>query len=397
MLNDERKAVIINKIDIIKSELIELGNNIHKKPELSFNEYNAVKNITTMLEKHGFNIEKGIGGLETSFRAEYNGDGPTVAFLAEYDALPEIGHGCGHNLIATMAVGAAIGLKEVSNYIDGKIVVLGTPAEEGGGGKIIMLKEGCFDDIDYVLMMHPCTRNLICRGGLATRVIGIKYYGKSVHSSFPEGGINALQAVIQTFNMIDQFRALFPVRTNVNGIITNGGNTSNIIPDYASCEFSIRAETVKDLKIVVEYVEHIVNTIEKLMKVKAKIEKSLIYSERYPNKCIDEKLRENAAKFDIKMKYPDANMKYGSSDIGNVSLKVPSIHSYIKIADKEVNSHSIEFTKAANTSTAYEQIIKAAKAMALTGFDIFTDETLRKNINDEFNRAVPKYEESDLK
>lgn len=395
----KEKKIIINKIDAIKNELIELGNKIHENPELSFNEYNAVENITTMLEKHGFNIKKGIGGLETSFRAEYNTkrNGPTIAFLAEYDALPKIGHGCGHNLIATMAVGAAIGLKEVANCVNGKIVVLGTPAEECGGGKIIMLEQGGFDDVDYALMMHPCTRNLICRGGLATRIVDIEYYGKSVHSSFPEGGINALQAVIQTFNMIDQFRALFPIKSNVNGIITNGGNVSNIIPDYASCEFSIRAETVKDLKVVVDYIEHIVNTIEKLIGVKAKIEKSFMYAERYPNKCIDEKLKENISKLGVEMKYPDPNMKYGSSDIGNVSLKVPSIHSYIKIADKEVNSHSVNFTKAANTSIAYKQIIKAAKAMALTAFDIFTDETLRKNINDEFNKVVPKYNEDDLK
>ncbi|NMA57878.1 MAG: M20 family metallopeptidase, partial [Clostridium cochlearium] len=136
---------------------------------------------------------------------------------------------------------------------------------------------------------------------------------------------------------------------------------------------------------------------EKLIGVKAKIEKSFMYAERYPNKCIDEKLKENISKLGVEMKYPDPNMKYGSSDIGNVSLKVPSIHSYIKIADKEVNSHSVNFTKAANTSIAYKQIIKAAKAMALTAFDIFTDETLRKNINDEFNKVVPKYNEDDLK
>ena len=195
-----------------------------------------------MLKSHGFIIEKGIGGLETAFRAEYNGKGkgPTIAYLAEYDALPGIGHGCGHNLIATMAVGAAIGLKEVATHIDGRIVVLGTPAEESGGGKIIMLNEGCFDDVDYALMMHPCVNNMICRGGLAVRTMTVEYYGKSVHSSYPEGGINALQAVIQTFNMIDQFRALFPLKTNINGIITDGGKASNIIPDYASCEFAVR-------------------------------------------------------------------------------------------------------------------------------------------------------------
>ncbi len=132
-----------------------------------------------------------------------------------------------------------------------------------------MLDEGCFDDIDYALMMHPCVNNMICRGGLAVRRINIEYYGKSAHSSFPEGGINALQAVIQTFNMIDQFRALFPLKTNINGIITDGGKASNIIPDYASCEFAVRADTAKDLNVVVNYMEHIVETIEKLIRGKS--------------------------------------------------------------------------------------------------------------------------------
>lgn len=394
----KEKIIISSKVDSIKDELIELGSRIHEKPELSFNEYNAVKNITAMLKKNGFNSKKGIGGLETSFRAEYNGKshGPTIAFLAEYDALPEIGHGCGHNLIATMEVGAAIGLKEVAKFINGKIVVLGTPAEENGGGKVTMLQEGCFDDIDYVLMMHPCTRNLICRGGLATRIIDIEYHGKSVHSSLPEGRINALQAVIQTFNMIDQFRALFPLKTNVSGIIKSGGNACNVIPDYASCQFSVRADTVKDLKVVVDYIDHIVNTIEKLIGVKGKIEKSLIYAERYVNRCIDEKLKENIVKFDVNMKYPEPDMKFGSSDIGNISLKVPSIHSYIKIADKEVKSHSVDFTEAANSSFAYEQAIKSGKAMALTGYDILTDKILQKNIYYEFEKTVPHYDECDF-
>lgn len=395
----KQKEVIINKIDSIEEELIALSNKIHSNPELAFKEYKAMENITALLKRHGFIIEKGIGDLETAFRAEYagKGEGPTVAFIAEYDALPEIGHGCGHNLIATMAVGAAIGLKEVAEHIDGNIVVLGTPGEEGGGGKIIMLEKGCFDDIDYVLMMHPCVNNLILRGGLAARNIKIEYFGKAVHSSFPEGGINALQAVIQTFNIIDQFRSLFPLKTNINGIITKGGKAANIIPDYASCEFSVRAETVKDLNVVVGYMEHIVETVDKLIGTKSHIEKGLMYAERYPNRQIDERLKENIALFGVDMEYPDPAMKYGSSDIGNVSLKIPTIHSYIKIADKGVNIHSIDFTKAANSPRAHKQMIKAAKAMALTGYDILTDEKLRRDIYEEFSRTVPKYTQEELK
>ncbi|NLW40575.1 MAG: M20 family metallopeptidase [Tissierellia bacterium] len=395
----EYRDLIIAKIQNIKEELIDLSNKIHGNPELAFQEFKAVDNISQLLEKHGFTVKKGIGGLETAFKAEYSCkyDGPTVAFIAEYDALPEIGHGCGHNLIAAMAVGAAIGLKEVAEYLYGRIVVLGTPAEEGGGGKIIMLEKGCFDDIDYALMMHPCVNNLICRGGLATRNIKVEYHGKSVHSSFPEGGINALQAVIQTFNLIDQFRPLFPLKTNINGIITHGGRAPNIIPDYAACEFSVRADTVRDLNKVVGYLEHIVETVEKLIGVKGKVRKGLMYAERYPNRVMDERLKENIAQFGIKMEYPDPAMKYGGSDIGNVSLKIPSIHSYIKIADKGVNVHSIEFARAANSPRAHEQMIKAAKAMALTGYDILTDENLRRKIEEEFNSTVPKYSEEELK
>lgn len=392
------KEIISKEIENIKDELILLSKNIHEKPELSFNEYSAVENITSMLEKYGFSINRNIAGLDTAFRGEYRGkgEGPTLAFIAEYDALPEIGHGCGHNLIATMAVGAAIGLSKVADKIDGNIVVLGTPGEEGGGGKVIMVDKGVFDDIDYALMMHPSTSNLICRGGLATRGVKIKYHGKATHSSSPETGINALQGVIQTFNLIDNFRAIFPLKTNINGIITHGGSASNVIPDYAACEFSVRADTVKDLNLVVNHIENIVDSVEKLIGVKANIEKTLIYAERYPNRCIDERLKKNMELFGEIMEYPDPNMKYGSSDIGNVSLVVPAIHSYIRITDREINSHSTDFTKASISDMAHSQMIKGAKGLALTGFDILSDESLRKDIYDEFYNTVPRYGKEEL-
>lgn len=392
------KETIIKEIENVKDELISLSKKIHENPEIAFTEYGAMENITSLLRTHGFTVQKGIAGLDTAFRGEFKGKnhGPTIAFIAEYDALPEIGHGCGHNLIAAISVGAAIGLSKIADQINGNIIVLGTPGEEGGGGKVIMVDEGVFDDIDYALMMHPSTSNLICRGGLATRKLEIEYHGKSSHSSSPETGINALQAVIQTFNCIDNLRAIFPLKTNINGIITEGGKAPNIIPDYASCEFSVRPDTVNDLNLVISSIENAIKSVENLTGAKANIKKSLIYTERYPNRCIDEKLKENIEQFGEHMEYPDPNMKYGSSDIGNVSLIVPAIHSYIKITETEINSHSIDFTKASITDEAHIQMLKAAKAMALTGYDIFTDEVLRKNIYDEFNESVPKYSKEDL-
>jgi len=392
------KKLINDHIENHKEELVLLSKKIHEKPELAFQEHEAVENITSLLMKHGFKVEKGIAGLETAFRAEYsiNDSGPTLAYIAEYDALPEIGHGCGHNLIAAMSVGAAIGLSKLVDKIDGKIVVMGTPGEEGGGGKVIMVENGCFEDIDYALMIHPSTQNLICRGGLATRAVKIEFFGKAAHSASPEDGINALQAVIQTFNGIDHMRALLPLKSNINGIILEGGKAANVITDYASCKFSVRADTVGDLKEVVTCIERVVESVEKLTGAKAKISKSLVYAERYSNRCIDEKFKENMEQLGEVMGYPDPNMKYGSSDIGNVSLVVPSIHAYLQIAEPGTNSHSLDFTKASAADRAHKQMLKGAKALAMTGLDIFTDEELKINIYKEFNEKVPKYSREEL-
>lgn len=394
----DEKNVIIQGIEQVKDELIDLSLSIHQEPETAFSEVSSAKKIIACLREHGFQVEAGVGGLETAFRAEYNGseDGPTIAFLAEYDALPEIGHGCGHNLITAMSVGAAIGLSKLAYKIPGKIVVMGTPGEEGGGGKIIMIQNQCFEDIDYGLMIHPATENLICRGGLATRKVTVHFHGEAAHSSTPEEGINALQAVIQTFNGIDHLRPLMPLKANINGVILEGGRVPNVIPEYACCSFSVRADTVFDLHEIVSYVENAIAAAERLTGARAKIEKTRVYTERYPNRMIAERLKANIAQFDEVMAYPDPKMKVGSSDIGNLSLELPVIHSYLRIAEPGVNAHSVDFTRASASEFAHEQMIKGAKALAMTGWDIFSDEGLRKKIREEFNRSVPKYKTEEI-
>ncbi len=393
------KNKIIDEMNNIEDELVSLSKRIHENPELSFQEYIAMGAITDLLDKHGFLIEKGIAGLETAFIAEYKGlkDGPTIAFIAEYDALPEMGHACGHNLIAAMSTGAAIALSKIISDYSGRVLLIGTPAEESGGGKVIMVEKGIFDHVDYALMIHPSNNNMICRGGLATRGLKIEYHGASAHSCIPESGINALQAVIQTFNAIDHLRAILPLKANVNGIIKDGGRASNIIPDYASCEFGVRADTVKDLKFTVDKIEMAIKSVEVLTGAEAKFEKTNIYTERYPNRFIAERLKDNMVRFNEDMLYPEANIKYGSSDIGNVSLVVPTIHSYLKTAQPGINGHTIEFAKASKADYAHQQMIKGAMGLALTGYDILSDKELQKDIYDEFHKTVPKYSKSDLK
>lgn len=388
-----KKITIQNEIDLMKNELLELCENIHKNPELSFIEYKASRWIIDMLKEHGFEVSEKIGGLDTAFKARFKGQkaGPTVAFLAEYDALPEIGHGCGHNIIAACSVGAAIGLSKVMKDLEGEVLLIGTPAEEGGGGKIILLEEGEFDDVEYALMIHPTShRSIIGRGGLAASKVTVEFEGKAAHSSAPEDGINALSAIISVFNGIDTLRPTFDMKSNINGIITKGGDAANIIPEYASCDFSVRAKTLAELKSLVEKIKQVVRAAEVLTGAEASIDIGKMYAERYPNMVMAEAFKRNMKLLGEEMSYPDPDKKVGSSDIGNVTLRIPAIHSYLAITNENINSHSTEFTQYADSPRAREIVIKGAKGLAMTGYDILKNKALKEEIKREFEGKVPK-------
>jgi len=394
------KDLIFKETDILQEELVKLSKDIHQTPELAFEEYKSAEFIIELLKKHGFTIEEKIGKMDTAFRGRFKvgSGGPVVAYLAEYDALPEIGHACGHNLIAATSVGAAIALSKVMSEknIAGEVILLGTPAEEGGGGKILLLNENEFDGVEYVLMTHPSTSNMINRGGLATTKVIVTYHGVAAHSAAAENGVNALQGVIQTFNLIDSIRARMPNKTNINGIITAGGSATNIIPDYAQCKFSVRNATFGDLKIVVAMIKDVVKNIEGLLGVRGEFETSLVYSERYCNLAIDERWKQYMEEQGETVLYPNPDAKIGSSDIGNVTLKVPAIHAYVKITDEKVAAHNVAFTKISATDQAHAATIKAVKALAATGLDIMVDESFRAEINKEFKETVPHYDNFEL-
>lgn len=382
---------IIGKIDELKDEMIDVSKKIHGFSELAFNEKMSSSLLEDVMDKYGFKTKRGVGTLDTAFKAVYKGkkDHPCVAFLAEYDALPGIGHGCGHNLIGPASAFAAIALSKVlADDLDGCIMVIGTPAEEIGGGKIILLDEGAFDDVDYSLMSHPAELNQIGRGGRAITSIHLEFFGKSAHSSAPENGINALKAVICTFTGIDSIAETFPYGANTNGIIQNGGEADNIIPDYAKCQFSVRANTRNDLIYALEKIKNVIKSIELLTGAKSKLEIEPIYAERHPNMTMEYKYKEYMESLGEKVNIANPVGKYGSSDIGNISLKMPTIHTYFRIMDKPVNEHSRDFTDISITDSAFSGMVKTSKALSMIGADLLLNKEFRDKADSEYVREV---------
>ncbi len=393
---DNKKQKIAETVEAAREDLLKLSKNIHDNPELGFEEFKAVDFISETLEKHGFSVEKGYGGLPTSFRADAkgNGDGPTVAFLAEYDALNGIGHGCGHNLIATCAVGAFLGLSSLLDSLPGRICIIGTPAEEGGAGKVKLLANGAFDDVDYALMMHPSGggSNLVGRGGRAACTVKVSFKGKGAHSSAPQNGINALSAVISVFNQIDMARPTFDPQDNINGIISDGGTASNIIPAFASCAFCLRADTMKRIEDLIQLIKTCVANAERLTGAKGEITWDDISAERYPSKPICQAFKDNMHELGIEMTWPDPKKQYGSSDIGNVSIKIPAIHDYLSITDDaSIQAHTVEYAEAAASPEAQEVCLKGAKGLAMTGYDILSNPEFQKEIREFHDKQIPEF------
>src|ERR687888_2478935 len=238
------KARAIARIDEQSDHLAELALDIHANPELAFNEHRSAGLLIEALRSDGFDVSAGTGGLETAFRAEYGGaDQPRVAALAEYDALPGIGHACGHNLICIAAVGAGLGVHAAAPDLPGRLLVLGTPAEEGGGGKVLLARAGVFDEVDVAMMFHPANKTIVSRPSKAMVRVKVEFHGKAAHaSSAPDLGINALEAMIQTFVGINGLRQHLRKDGVMHGVITDGGKAANVIPAYTAAQFSVRGE-----------------------------------------------------------------------------------------------------------------------------------------------------------
>lgn len=386
------KKKICRTVDDYALELIALSHAIHDNPELSGEEFQASRLQIELYKKYGFSVEENYGGLKTSFKASKRGQtgGPIVAFLAEYDALPGLGHGCGHNIIAASAAGAALALAGIIEKLSGEICVIGCPSEEAGAGKIKLLNAGAFDRIDFVMETHPSNKNMVGRGNVACADISVEYYGKPAHSSMPGAGINALSALISLFNQIDVLRQTWNTYwvPRINGIINAGGVASNVIPDYAKGTFLLRAEHEKHVKRMLEDVRRAAKLCGELIGAETKMEVFDIYAEMIPNRTMGARYAQNMESLGEKVIKPLQSERKGSSDVGNVSQKIPTIHEYVQILYTGDISHTIPFRDAAVSKRGDEAVLIAAKTMAMTAYDLFTDSQFRLDVRHEFEEAI---------
>lgn len=381
------KNLIIKEVEKMKDELWEINDYLYHNPEIGNKEFKAVEKLIAFLKKNNFEIEEGVVGKPTAFKAVYKSkkSGPNVAFLCEYDALPEVGHGCGHDMIAAIGAGAGAALSKVIDNIGGQVTVFGTPAEECDGAKVDMAAKGIFSDVDAAMMVHPADCTYESGSALAMDAIQFEFTGKASHAAAaPELGINALDGAIFTFNGINALRQHVTSDVRMHGIIKEGGVAANIVPDRAVAQFYVRAKTREALDVVVEKVKNIARGAALMTGATLKISN---YEISYDNMNTNEEL---SKAFSKNLKYAgeeeilDSKQGLGSMDMGNVSRVVPAIHSYVGLGIKGVAGHSKEFADATVTKKAHDEILKAAAALALTGYDVITDSELLGRVKAEF-------------
>ena len=378
-----------NKFSEIFEDLKELNEYIYKNPELGRKEFKACEAHKNLLKKYGFEVEENYIGIPTAYLAKYSSGkkGIKIGYLAEYDALPEIGHGCGHNILGTTSIGAGILLKEYIDEFGGEVLIFGTPAEETFGAKVDMAEAGCFDDIDVAMISHPTGKNHEKSGtSQAMEALQFTFRGKTAHAAGdPYNGINALDGVIQFFNSVNALRQQTKDSARIHGIISNGGEAANIIPDLAVANFYVREATTKEMLKLSERVKNCAKGAALATGTSLEIEN---YEYTFKHLVTNEKLSSIYTKNlelqgikDIPMSDPT-----GSSDCGDVSHHCPTIHTYFPISKCELTGHSIEFAKATITEEAYKGMKEAIFALVMTGKDILSDPNLLKEIKDEFNQ-----------
>ena len=382
------KDLVGEAVDRLGDELESLSHRIHEHPELGYQEVQAAGWLSDFLERQGFKVERGVAGVETAFRGTVDtGEGPTIAILCEYDALPAIGHACGHNVIATAGVGAGAALATLRDRLPkGRVQVIGTPAEEGGGGKVKLIRGGVFKAVDAAMMIHGFDRWIMHQDLLGIVRCRFEFTGKAAHASAdPWEGVNALDAVIQTFNNVSMLRQQVRPEARIHGIVNDGGAAANIIPEFASATFYVRAAELDYMwalqKRVIACAEGAARATGCTLKVVEQRDNA--YEPMKRNGTLLELFRANARTFGV-VEAPESRERMGSSDVGNVSQVIPAIQPMVQIAPEGTPIHSRAFAEAAVKPLARDGMLKAAKIMAMTTCDLLANPDLVKEARREF-------------
>lgn len=380
---------ILAIINSEKASLRAFSNDIWSHPEIAFQEHYACEKAKEYLNARGFEVTLPYCGVDTSFRTECGSGSPVFAICAEYDALPGIGHACGHNLICASAIASFCALAKIlkEQNIPGKIVLFGTPAEEGGGGKVKMVNAGCLNGIDAVMMLHPSTKTTPDVGSTAVIGYTVEFTGKAAHAATPSKGINALDAVMLLFAAVNAYRQQMPTSQLIHGIVTDGGQAPNIIPEKAACRFYLRSTTIDGLPVLQERFKDMVHGAELMTHTTAEMSVfHELYYDRKPNASLNNEYTSNMEKLGVKVTYPTTSGR-GSSDFGNFSQVIPGSHCYFAIGnDEEMAGHSQQFCAAAAEDGSFDNMLLAAASMSETALKYLTDETFRTAVKDDFKK-----------
>jgi len=384
----ELKASVTAKVEAQRRQLRNLSLKIHSNPELGFKEVKAAAWLTQYLEKNGFAVERGICELETAFRGSYGKGKPAIALVAEYDALPHLGHACGHNLIAGSSIGAAVAAKAAIDRFGGSVQVIGTPAEELYGGKVIMVERGAFDSVDLAMMVHPGSHNAAVTPALACIALEVEFFGRAAHAAgHPEAGINALEAMLLSFAAINSLRQHIKDKARIHGIITDGGEAANVVPDHSAGNFLVRAE---DDAYLDELKEKVLDCfVGGATATGARLEYhwgKTRYAPMRNNMTLARLFKQNMQSLGRRIPLSDPDRSFGSTDMGNVSHVVPGIHPGVAIVPPGVVHHSPEFALAACSDAGIEGMLDAGKAMAMTIVDLVASPETVSQVKREFGK-----------
>lgn len=386
---DSLKASVIRSVDALAGELLDVSHAIHARPELAFDEHFAAGLLADTAARHGLVTTRNVFGLETAFDAPFGGaSGPTVAILAEYDALPAIGHACGHNLIATAALGASLALHAMAGRLPGRVRFIGTPAEEKGGGKELMARNGAFAGVDCAMMIHPSGLNLATMPCLCVAEVGVTYRGRAAHASaVPHKGINALDALLLAYQAISNLRQHIRPSERIHGIITRGGDAPNIVPALTSGEFYVRAANETQLAALKPRVQACFEAGARGTGCEVEVTwRDVDYLDLntcWPLAGAFQRNAEQLGREFVPMEQVGLSGA-GSTDMGNVSHRVPSIHPMLAAAPRHVVIHNAEFTHYAGAESGDRAALDGAKALAMSALDFLFNDALRADCHKAF-------------